>query len=164
MKRSLAALAILAVVTGTSLPALAQTPAAPEPHTQGVGIQMSWLSGSGLTYRRWLPEGWGLQVAAFPYFTGDYYFFNPGGQVMKEMFRNDNIRAYGLAGVGLATYGSSYSGSGFQLGIPVGGGLDWFWGKNFAVTMGVGYTLAFTSQSNMPSFTPGGTIGAMLEW
>lgn len=164
MKRSLSVLATLAVVAGTSLPALAQTAPAPTPHTQGVGLQMSWLSGSGLAYRRWLPEGWGFQVAAFPYFTGDYYFFNPGGQVMKELFRGNNVRAYGLAGIGLATYGSSYSGSGFQLGLPVGGGLDWFWNDNFAWTFGVGYTLAFQSNSSMPSFTPGGTIGLMLEW
>lgn len=164
MKRSLSVLATLAVVAGTSLPALAQTPAAPAPHSQGVGIQASWLSGSGITYRRWLADGWGLQVAAFPYFTGDYYFFNPGGQVMKELFRNDTFRAYGLAGIGMATYGSSYSGSGYQLGIPVGGGVDWFWGDTFAWTFGLGYTLAFQSTSTRPSFTPGGTFGFMLEW
>lgn len=163
MKRSCSMLAALAVVVGTGLPAQAQVPAAPPPHTEGVGIQASWLSGSGFTYRRWLHDGWGFQVAAIPYVAGGYYFFNAGGQLMKEMFRNRTIRAYGLTGVGAALYGDGSS-TGFDLGVPVGGGLDWFWGDNFAVTFGLGYTLAINSRSTGLGVTPGTTVGVLLEW
>ncbi len=168
MKRSLLTAATLALLAGTTLPAYAQvpaqTPGQTKAGTQGVGIQMSWLSGSGFAYRRWLDNGWGFQVAAFPLVLTDYYFFNPGGQVMKELFRNGNLRAYALSGVGAAMYGSTYGASGMDLGIPVGGGVDWFWGENLSINFGLGYTLSFHSNRRSPTLEPGGTVGVMLEW
>lgn len=148
MTRSLPALASLAIVAGTSLPALAQTPAA---HTQGVGFQTSWPSGPAFTYRRWQPDGWGLQVSTA-------LFIAPiEGHVMKEFFRGDTLRAYGLTGVSLAYPGST-------LGLPLGAGLDWFLDNNFALTFEAGYTLALNFGPSRLSFMPGGTIGLMVEW
>lgn len=178
MARSSLLVAMLAFGLGGASPALADPSgssaglleASPlASHTQGVGVQVSWLSGSGLTYRRWLDNGFGFQVSGVPFLTSGSSFINVGGQVMKEFFRSRTVRGYGLLGAGLAySYGgTSYDNNGAQVaaptslnvGIPLGIGGEWFVTDNLAFTAGAGYTLAFPL-----SFSPGGTIGLMLEW
>ena len=74
----------------------------------GYGLAVSWLSGSGFSYRRWMPGGWGYQVSGFPYINGQDYFVNVGGQWMQTLVEVSAFRAYGLVSAGLA-HGNTFT-------------------------------------------------------
>lgn len=139
---------------------------------QSLGVSVSWLTGSGLSYRRWFENGYGYQVAGVPLVTTTNTFVNVGAQVMQVITKNEAFRIYGLTGFGVGYGASNGFGTGVpinhtDIGVPLGVGFDWYVARNVACTLGVGYTLSTSfngSQSAGYGFTPGFSFGSFLEW
>lgn len=150
--------------------ALAASSAALPRHSLGVSV--SWLTGSGLTYRRWFENGLGFQVAGVPMLTTTNTFVNVGGQVMQLITKNDAFCLYGLTGFGVGYSASNGFGTGVpinhtDIGIPLGVGMDWYVTRDVACTLAIGYTLSTSfngAQSAGYGFTPGFSFGTILEW
>lgn len=167
---------------------IAETPVRPTNYARALGLSASNLSGSGLTYRRWFENDWGVQVAGIPFVTVTNNlpsgFVNLGLQGMMPFFKGERVRLYGLLGVGAAYSLNRYStyvpGPGgadgsmvttttdrWDLGIAPGIGLDYLFFNNLAVTTAVGYTVGRTSGSQQDpswSLSPGGSIGVLVYW
>lgn len=169
-------------------PTIAETPYRPANYTRALGVTVSYLSGSGLTYRHWLENDWGFQVSGVPFMslqegqlTG---FANLGLQAMMPIFKGDRVRLFGLLGFGAAytaNRNASYPDGNYSnpvytlatrtdLGIAPGIGLDYLFFNNFALTAALGYTFSQTTRSDyqngapQPGLSPGGTIGALIYW
>lgn len=170
-------------------PTLASTPVRPVNYTRALGVAVSFLSGSGLTYRRWFDNDWGFQVSGVPWMTLQEGmltgFTNLGAQAMMPIFKGDRIRLFGLLGFGAlytASRTTTYPDNDYtkppvyglstrtDLGLAPGIGLDYLFLNNFAVTAALGYTFSQSSESGVnngaprPGFSPGGTIGALVYW
>lgn len=170
-------------------PGIAETPSRPANYSRALGLSLSFLSGSGLTYRRWFANDWGVQVAGIPFVTVSNSvptgFLNLGLQGMMPLFKGERIRLYGLMGVGAGYNVSNYATypapgpdgivgapvmvfrDRWDLGVAPGLGLDYLFYNNFALTGAVGYTFSRTSGNDAaPSWAlgPGGTIGALVYW
>lgn len=165
-----------------SLPDVSLQEAAWEPKDEhGLGASLSWVAGSGVSYRRWWKNGFGLQVAAVPLLslqdsnlTG---LMNIGIQGMGPIVHNRVFRAFWLLGYGVAfdrgvfyrnvsqdgTLSSAYR---LDQGIAPGVGLDWMIAPNLALHGAIGYTVSFsgTTESGSlqlrPGFAPGVALGS----
>lgn len=127
---------------------------------QGFGVAVSWLSGSGFSYRRWMPSGRGYQVSAFPYVNGSETFFNVGGQIMQSFFEATGGRAYGLLAAGTA-FGSVVEREPERLlwNLSVGGGADLRLTSNLVLSAQLGYSLSAGNRIG-----PGAGVGAYVEF
>lgn len=152
----------------SATPVLAKESASPSAavfpqHEHAFGLTGSWLSGSGFTYRHWFENEWGFQIAAVPFIAPQFTFVNGGGQVMKHFFRNDKVRIFGLAGVGVGYYTDNT-----VVGIPVGAGLDWFVSDNLLFNLSLGYTLSSNHANRQDvafdTFMPAPGVGFLMEW
>lgn len=159
--------------------ALAQTYALlPEP-ANSIGLGISWLSGSGVTYRHWFPDGFGFQVAAVPFLsispnasgssslTG---LGNIGMQGMYKFLRWQNFRLFWLLGFGYAYNTWFTDGNGTprnDFGLAPGIGADWMLASNLGLNLSLGYTVSYTQiggQPGQPGFSPGAGGGIFLDW
>lgn len=151
----------------------------------GLGVQYSSLSGSGATYRRWLPSGWGVQIAGIPALSMTNNqaqgFVNLGLQGMAPLLKTDSLRLYTLLGVGalyqpkVTRYSYDYekqqdnsrSAEAWDIGIAPGIGLDFRVHERILLTGALGYTFSRTTYGGDPArygYSPGITLGSMVEW
>jgi hypothetical protein len=152
-----------AIALALAAPALAQSPApAPRAESHAVGLYLSNMSGSGLSYQRLFGNGWGFRVSGIGWGQGSSAFINAGAEVTKEIDRNDWGSLYGLlaTGVGLGTFtGNSGAGLGggsnLQANLAPGLGLQWG-----LLNVEIGYSI-YTNSGGV-GFTPAG--GAGLMW
>lgn len=170
MNRILQTLAIVGALLGSAVtPAMAQ-PSAPAANTfsnpNALGLTVSTISGSGITYRRWFENNMGVQVAAIPFLGVNSDgsmggFLNAGVQAMYAPLKTDSVALYGLLGWGV---GVNLSGGQIDSGVAPGLGVDWFLSPNFALTGALGYTFSSTQTSQRVSYalSPGFTIGGMF--
>jgi hypothetical protein len=142
-------------------PALAQTPAT---RTEGhaVGLYVSNMSGSGLSYQRLFGNGWGFRVSGIGWGQGGSAFVNAGAEVTKEIDRTDWGSLYGLlaTGVGLGSFTGNAGaglGGGTNLQANLAPGLGLQWGL---LNVEIGYSIY--SNSGGIGFTPAGGLG--LNW
>gem|GEM_PF-2110833 len=151
----------------------------------GLGIQYSSLSGSGATYRNWLDNGWGYQVAGIPAIsfsdnrtTG---FVNLGLQGMAPILKTDRLRLYSLLGIG-ALYrpndvryiydpgtgvSTDRTGDAWDIGLAPGIGLDFRIYDRFLLTGALGYTFSrqsFAADAPTYAYSPGISLGTIIEW
>jgi hypothetical protein len=162
----LAALITLSCALSPVAAQAAEQPALPA--RNGLGLGVSTLAGSGITYRRWLDNGVGFQVAGIPFVgmkddgsLGGFY--NIGAQVMYAPLRFDSVVCYGMLGAGVGN--NLYAGKS-DAGIAPGIGLDWYLSPSFVLVTTVGYTLSMT-QTLSPRRTtyglsPGFTVGGLV--
>lgn len=151
----------------------------------GLGIQYSSLSGSGATYRRWLPSGWGVQIAGIPALSltnnQTQGFVNLGLQGMAPLLKTDSLRLYTLLGIG-ALYqphvvrysydydtqlGSSRTADAWDIGLAPGIGLDFRVHERILLTGALGYTFSRSTFGGDPArygYSPGITLGSVVEW
>lgn len=152
----------------------------------GYGLSVSWLSGSGFAWRRWLSDGWGWQLAGIPYSDGTDYFHNAGGQVMRQLFEGRPGRLYLLGAVG-AAYGTTGPTGWDQLSddgrtynrqptllwnLSAGLGADLRLSPNFVVALGAGYSLSprasidasYRVRTESVGVTPAFSAGTFLEF
>lgn len=151
----------------------------------GVGLQYSSLSGSGATYRHWTPGGWGVQIAGIPALSFNNNrtegFVNMGMQGMRSFLKTDRMRLYGLLGVGAlyrpnisrsrvdpdtTTY-STVTGDAWDLGLAPGLGMDYRVHDRILLTGALGYTFSrqsFSTDAPTFAYSPGITLGTMIEW
>lgn len=160
--------------------------AAVQQELTGYGLSVSWLSGSGFAFRRWLANGWGWQVAGIPYSDGVSYFHNAGGQVMRQLIEGGQGRLYMLGATG-AAYGNmattgwyrrSEDGQSVELlptllwNLSAGLGADLRLTPNFVLAFGAGYSLGPQAtvspdgrvRTESLGITPGFSIGTFLEF
>ncbi|MNX57337.1 hypothetical protein D3C86_881530 [compost metagenome] len=161
--------AALVVTTLAAAPATAVAAEQPAPsNPNGLGLSVSTLAGSGVTYRRWLDNGLGFQVAGVPFMgmkddgsLGGFY--NIGAQVMYAPLRFDNVSFYGMLGAGVGN--NLYAGRS-DAGIAPGVGMDWSLSPNFALVAALGYTLSMTQTASPRRTTyglsPGFTVGGLV--
>ena len=148
-----------AIALTLSTPALAQT--LPErASSHAVGLYVSNMSGSGLSYQRLFGNGWGFRVSGIGWGQGGSAFVNAGAEVTKEIDRTEWGSLYGLlaTGVGLGTFtggGGLAGGNNLQANIAPGLGLQWG-----LLNVEVGYSV-YTNSGGV-GFTPAG--GAGLMW
>lgn len=170
-------------------PSIAETPGRPANYSTALGLSVSYLAGSGLTYRRWFENDWGVQVAGIPFVTVSNNvpsgFVNLGLQGMVPFFKGERVRLYGLLGTGAAyNVSNTYaypapaldgtqppavmvSSDRWDLGVAPGVGVDYLFYNNFALTAALGYTVSRTSGRDVtPSWSlgPGGTFGVLVYW
>ncbi len=148
----------------------------------GVGLQYSALSGSGAAYRHWSESGWGVQIAGIPALSFSDNrtsgFVNLGLQGMKAFLKTDRLRLYTLLGVGALyrpnetrytspTASAPLTGSAWDLGLAPGLGIDYRIQDRFILTGALGYTFSrqsFASEVPTYAYSPGITLGTMIEW
>lgn len=146
----------------------------------GVGLSASWLAGSGITYRRWLDNGFGYQVAAIPFFqpnNGEAIgFVNFGVAAMGTLLRAESFRGFWILGYGTyLTRENVFGANGDRtvkaladLGIAPGFGIDYLIGQNLALHAGLAYTVSFKIRPPERvaeagwGFGPGGQIGTFF--
>ncbi len=163
-----------------SVPGSTLAQAAWEPKDQhGIGVTVSWVAGSGVSYRHWWQNGFGFQVAAVPLisYQNDSLsgLMNVGVQGMGPIVLNRTFRLFWLLGYGAAFdrgyfYNLSYAGKpdAYRLdqGVAPGVGLDLMITPNFALHAGLAYTVSYSGNSETgtlvlkPGFSPGGAIGS----
>ncbi|MEB3198582.1 MAG: hypothetical protein VKP62_15400 [Candidatus Sericytochromatia bacterium] len=121
---------------------------------QGLGMSVSWIAGSGLTYFRTFPNGFGYHVAGVGWGQGASGFWNVGGALTKELARHSSGSLYGLlaSGAGISLFsgmGGLSGGTSPQINVAPGAGFTWgnffFEGgmSFFYNDQGFGYTPAF---------------------
>lgn len=156
----LATVFALALALATAAPALA-TEAQPSENSpqdrNGVGLFVSNMSGSGLTYSREFKSGFGFHLSAIGWGQGSSSFVNAGFALTKEFDRREWGRLYGLAAVGVGL--GSFFGSG---GLAGGNSLQADFAPGIGVEVGpfvaeVGYSV-YTNPSG-PGFVPAGGLG-----
>ena len=168
--------------TAQPLPDLASV----QPELTGYGLAVSWLSGSGFAWRRWLANGWGWQLAGIPYSDGTNYFHNVGAQVMRQMVDGRLGRMYLLGATGLA-YGTAGPTGWYQRGedefswtrqptllwnLSAGLGADFRLTPNLVLAFGAGYSLGpqavYNDQNTVRTetlgVTPAFSFGSFLEF
>lgn len=127
---------------------------------QALGLYVSNIAGSGLTYLHVYPSGWGYHLSGIGWGTGGSTFLNVGGAVTKELDRRDWGTLYGLvaAGTGL---GNFFGGG----GLPATSSLQYNVAPGVGVSVGpllveVGYSVFYNGAQ--AGFGPAG--GAGLAW
>lgn len=145
----------------------------------GVGLQYSSLSGSGATYRHWFASGWGAQIAGIPAISVENLqtsgFVNLGVQGMRSILKTDRLRLYGLVGAGMlyrpnvTAYAdpTPVTGNTWDLGLAPGLGLDYRVFDRVLLSGAMGYTFSRHAPVSGPpryAYSPGFTLGAMIEW
>jgi hypothetical protein len=141
--------------------ALAQTKEMGQ-ESQGIGMMISNIAGSGLTYERVFRNGWGFHVSGIGWGQGSSFFYNFGGAITKNIVEREWGDVYGLVAVG---YGLNLF-SGFS-GVPgnarvesnVAPGIGVRWG---ILTAELGYS--FYLNSGGPGLTPAGGAGLMFHF
>lgn len=155
--RSLIGSIALALTVGFATPALAQTESE---DSHAIGLYVSNIAGSGLTYTRHFQNGWGFHLSGIGWGQGGTTFANVGGAVTRDISRRDYGTLYGLLAAGTAI-GSFFGGGGLAGGsnvqVNVAPGVGFGWGP---LTVEVGYS--FFNNENGPGFTPAGGVG--LHW
>lgn len=153
----------LATVLATTMLVASATPALAAPKAaedNAVGLYVSNIAGSGLTYAHNFGNGWGAHISGIGWGQGPSAFFNVGGAVTREFDRREWGTLYGLVAVGTGIGG--FLGTGGMTG-----NLDLQ--TNF--TPGVGVTLgpvvleggySIYRNSGGVGFVPAG--GAGLFW
>jgi hypothetical protein len=160
MKIARLSLALAAASVLLAAPARADVAEEPSGPGHSVGLYVSNIAGSGLTYAQRLGGGYGFHVSAIGWGQAGSLFANAGGALTREIDRRPWGTLYGLlaAGVGLGTF----SGGG---GLPasaapqydVAPGLGFTWGPLVAE---IGYSIYYNDRGI--GFTPAG--GAGLLW
>ncbi len=167
---------------------IAETPVRPVNYGRAMGLSVSNLSGSGITYRRWFENDWGYQVAGIPFVSVSNNepsgFVNLGVQGMMPFFKGQRVRLYGLLGLGAlynrtqttayppqnpdGTYppGVPAVSERWDLGVAPGVGVDYLFFNNLGVTAAVGYTFSRQSGTQGASWglSPGGSFGVLVYW
>lgn len=155
---------ILLSLTAAASVVLAASPAMAAPQereeTQGVGLYVSNIAGSGFTYWRQIGGGFGFHVSGIGWGQGASSFFNVGGAVTKEFDRREWGSLYGLLAVGTGV-GSFLGGSGLSSSLDLQTNIT----PGVGVTMGpifleAGYSVY--RNSGGVGFVPAG--GAGLLW
>lgn len=128
--------------------------------SQGVGIYVSNIAGSGLAYHRTYADGWGWRVAGLGRGEGAATFFNVGGALTRELDRRPWGTLYGLlgAGAGLDSFYGAYGmppANNVQFNLSPG--IGFAWGPLVAE---IGYSVYYNGVT--PGFGPGGGLG--LVW
>lgn len=168
MNRLLPTLAIAGALLGaTAVPVRAEADEASAfSKPNAIGLSISTIAGSGVTYRRWFENRMGLQVAAIPFLGvdaagGTTGFINAGAQVMYAPYKTEALALYGLLGYGI---GANLTGSQIDVGLAPGLGADWFFAPNFALSAALGYTFSSTQTSRRLSYglSPGFTVGGLF--
>src|SRR4051812_37339525 len=96
----LAPIALAALLLSSPAPAFAAEGPVDQ---QGVGLYVSNIAGSGLTYSRELRSGWGFHTSVVGWAPpGGASFVNGGAAVTRELDRRPWGRIYGLVGAGFA--------------------------------------------------------------
>lgn len=119
--RTLILAACMAVAA--SSPALAQNQLAPEApkERQALGLSVSYLAGSGLTYLKLNENGFGWRVAGVGWGSqgSGQAFWNVGGAFLREFDRKEWGSVYGMlsAGAGLRVFSGAF-------GMPPSGGPE----------------------------------------
>lgn len=130
--------------------------------SQGVGLMISTIAGSGLTYQHVFPNGWGFHVSGIGWGQGASFFYNFGGAVTKTFIEREWGNVYGLAAVGYGLNlfsglsrgtGSATIESNFAPGIGVNWGI---------LTAELGYS--FYNNSGGPGLQPAGGAGLMFRF
>ena len=159
MKTLRTALVTAALTAAMAAPGFAQAaPRTPD----SVGVMVSNIAGSGLTYEHVFPNGWGFHVSGIGWGQGSSFFYNFGGAVTKNFVEREWGDLYGLVAVG---YGINLF-SGFS-GVPGGTnvqtnlapGLGVRWG---ILTAELGYSLYVNSGG--PGLIPAGGAGLMFRF
>lgn len=153
----------LALAFGLSAtPALAADYGTPSPASQGVGLMISNIAGSGLTYQRVFPNGWGFHVSGIGWGQSGSFFYNFGGAVTKSFIEREWGNVYGLVAVGyglnLFTGLSKGTGSAnIESNLAPGIGVNWG-----ILTAELGYS--FYNNASGPGLTPAGGVGLMFRF
>jgi hypothetical protein len=143
------------------LPPVAAAQAETTADTQGVGMYISNIAGSGLTYSRHFNNGWGFHLSGIGWGQSGNAFINAGAAVTRDFTIANEARLYGLVAVGTGL--GSFAGA--APANPSRPDLQ----ANFAPGVGLalgpfnvelGYSV-FTNQTG-PGFCPAG--GAGLSW
>lgn len=143
-----------------------------ERESDGLGLSISWLAGSGLTYRHWFNNGTGLQVAATPFFqpSGGTIsgFANVGLQGMHTVLHAETFRAFWILGYGLLVMTNGTDSPSMDHGVAPGIGLDYYPTKNLALHAALAYTVSYKIRPAGKDFdaglgfSPGGALGAFF--
>lgn len=156
-RSSLSLLTAAILLAATATPALAWDGADSK---NAVGLYISNLAGSGLTYMRELDGGWGFHVSLVGWGQGSSMFFNGGAALTREIDRRPWGVLYGLlgAGAGLNTFsGEAGLQGGSNLQVNLAPGIGFAWGPLFGE---VGYSVYHNGGGF--GFGPGAGLG--LKW
>lgn len=151
------------IVGAAALPALADTPAAGSKKTHhGIGLMLSNIAGSGLTYQQRFDNGWGYHISGIGWGQGGSAFYNFGGAITKDIVEHDWGSVYGLAAVGygvdlFAGLRGAGAGANIQSNFAPGVGL-----RYHMLTMELGYSVY--SNASGPGFGPAGGAGVMFNF
>ena len=143
-------------------PAMAQGQDLAPRETQGVGLMISNIAGSGLTYQRTFKNGFGFHVSGIGWGQGGSFFYNFGGAVTKNLMTRDWGDLYGLVAVGYGVnLSSAFSGvpAGSRIESNIAPGIGVRWG---ILTAELGYS--FYMNSGGPGLTPAGGVGVMFNF
>jgi hypothetical protein len=161
-----ALLAAAMMVGATSLPAMAQSRTYESEKTNhSIGVMLSNIAGSGLTYQHRFDSGWGFHISGIGWGQGGSAFYNFGGAVTKDFVEREWGSIYGLAAVGYGLdmfsgfTGTRASGAGatVQSNFAPGVGL-----RYHMLQLELGYSI-FTN-ANGPGFTPAGGGGLFFHF
>jgi hypothetical protein len=157
--RSKSCLIALALVAGLAAPAHAQAVASDR---HAVGVYVSNIAGSGLTYTRNFNNGWGFHVSGIGWGQGGSAFYNFGGAVTKDFVERDWGAVYGLAAVGYGVdlftgFSGSKPGANIQSNFAPGVGL-----RYHMLQLELGYSIF--ANANGPGFTPAGGAGLLFHF
>ena len=147
----------LALLLGFAGPALAEVDAR---DSHGIGIYVSNIAGSGLTYSRTFSNGWGFHVSGIGWGQAGSAFANLGAAVTREIDRRDTGTLYGLlaAGTGIGSFfGGGGLAGGSNVQVNVAPGIGFAWGP---LNVELGYSIYHNAGG--VGFTPAG--GAGLNW
>lgn len=147
----------LLMTAALATPAFAQN----EPADQhAVGLYISNIAGSGLTYTRTFSSGWGFHVSGIGWGQGGSTFANVGAAVTRDIDRREFGTLYGLLAVGTGI-GSFFGGGGLSatnnVQANIAPGIGFAWGP---LNLEVGYSVY--SNAGGVGFTPAGGLG--LNW
>jgi hypothetical protein len=167
MKQLSHALLAAAMIVGmTAVPAVAHSRTSePEKPHHSLGVMVSNIAGSGLTYQHRFDSGWGFHVSGIGWSQGGSAFYNFGGAVTKDFVEREWGALYGLAAVGYGV--DMFSGFAGPSGTRPGANIQ----SNFAPGIGLRYHMlqlelgySIFANASGPGFTPAGGGGLFFHF
>jgi hypothetical protein len=130
--------------------------------SNNIGAQFSTLAGSGLCYRWWGQEGFGVSLAGIPLQQVSSAglksgFDNYGAQVMKAFYTGPMARMYALASTGTRNDYKDPAPTETTTNYSLGVGADYAIAQRAIFTAAVGYS--WTSKNSKVENSPGVTAG-----
>lgn len=177
------ALAALPADANAAPPAVVEA-VSPATEANALGVSVTWIGGSGLTYRHWFENNVGVQVAGIPWVTADLpgtngaitegtSFLNFGGQVMWRFLHQSDMQIYALGAIGYGFQKNTifYNGKNspkqhMDLGVAPGLGIDKKIAPNVWLNGELSYTFGFQTNDSVSSsnFIPGIGAGVFYYW